>query len=47
MTAVFIEDGKGSLLDMSDSDVGNQRLDAVCKLLPGLIPPKPAAVDGN
>lgn len=45
--AVFIEDGKGSLLDMSDSEVGNQRLDAVCRLLPGLAVPAPAAAERN
>ncbi|MDP3700732.1 MAG: DUF805 domain-containing protein [Hylemonella sp.] len=41
--AVFIEEGKGSLLDMSDSDTGDQRLAMVCRLLPGLAAPKPAA----
>ena len=41
--AVFIEEGKGSLLDMSDSDMGEQRLGMVCRLLPGLAAPKPAA----
>lgn len=44
---VLIEDGKGSLLDMSDGDSGNQRLDAVCRLLPGLQAPAPAATDGR
>lgn len=41
--AVFIEEGKGSLLDMSDSDIGNLRLGVVCRLLPGLAVPTPAA----
>lgn len=45
--AVLIEDGKGSLLDMSDSDLGNQRLNAVCSLLPGLASPTPAAAGGR
>jgi uncharacterized membrane protein YhaH (DUF805 family) len=44
---VLIEDGKGSLLDMSDSDTGNQRLNAVCGLLPSLEAPKPASAGGN
>lgn len=41
--AVFIEEGKGSLLDMSDAELGNQRLSAVCRLLPGLGVPQAAA----
>lgn len=45
--AVLIEEGKGSLLDMSDSELGQQRLDTVCGLLPGLEPPKPTAADGH
>ena len=44
---VLIEDGKGSLLDMSDSDTGNQRLNAVCGLLPSLEAPKPASAGSN
>lgn len=40
--AVLIEDGQGSVLDMSDSAIGQLRLDAVCALLPGLEPPVPA-----
>lgn len=44
---VLIEDGKGSLLDMSDGDSGNQRLDAVCRLLPGLVSPQAPAPDSR
>lgn len=40
---VFIEEGIGSLLDMSDSDIGELRLGMVCRLLPGLAVPQPAA----
>lgn len=45
--AVLIEDGQGSVLDMSDSAIGQLRLDAVCALLPGLEAPKPAPADGH
>lgn len=45
--AVLIEEGKGSLLDMSDGEVGNLRLDTVCKLLPGLGLPQPPAAGAN
>jgi uncharacterized membrane protein YhaH (DUF805 family) len=45
--AVLIEEGTGSLLDMSDSEIRNQRLDTVCKLLPGPDVPTPAAATGN
>jgi len=45
--AVLIEDGKGSLLDMSDGDIGNQRLAAVCALLPSLAEPRPNPAAGR
>ncbi len=44
--AVFIEEGKGSLLDMSDGDVGLQRLEVVCGLLRGLQTGDPASKTG-
>lgn len=45
--AVLIEEGKGSLLDTGSSEIRNQRLDTVCKLLPRLEPPQPTAADGH
>jgi uncharacterized membrane protein YhaH (DUF805 family) len=45
--AVLIEDGKGSLMDMSEGELGNQRLAAVCSLLPALRAPAPAPAPGR
>lgn len=45
--AVLIEDGKGSLMDMSEGELGNQRLAAVCSLLPALTAPAPESTSSG